>query len=97
MQTVLKRGSIDNPLNFDVGLIQLSFIPVKLREGLHFSAFHLNTGSAWITHSARDIARARKRPTQNLFEITNIYYVSADLGVTTLCRPAAGATAVASA
>ena len=47
---VLERGSIDNPLTFDVGLIQLSFIPVcspntcnisvKLREGLHFSAFH---------------------------------------------------------
>ena len=50
MQPVLERGSIDKPLTFDVGLIQLSFIPVcspntynisvKLREGLHFSAFH---------------------------------------------------------
>ena len=28
MQTVLEQGSIDNPLTFDVGLIQLSFIPV---------------------------------------------------------------------
>ena len=28
MQTVLKQGSIDKPLTFDVGLIQLSFIPV---------------------------------------------------------------------
>ena len=45
MQPVLERGSIDKPLTFDVGLIQLSFIPVcspntcnisvKLREGLH--------------------------------------------------------------
>ena len=49
MQTVLEQGSIDKPLTFEVGLIQLSFIPVcslntcnisvKLREGLHFSAF----------------------------------------------------------
>ena len=28
MQPVLERGSIDNPLNFDVGLIQLNFVPV---------------------------------------------------------------------
>ena len=52
MQTVLEQGSIDNPLTFDVGLIQLSFIPVcsllihatfqsNCAEGLHFSAFHL--------------------------------------------------------
>ena len=49
MQTVLEQGSIDKPLTFDVGLIQLSFIPVcslntcnisvKLFRGLHFSAF----------------------------------------------------------
>ena len=46
---MLERGSIDKPLTFDIGLIQLSFIPVyspntcnisvKLHEGLHFSAF----------------------------------------------------------
>ena len=50
MQPVLERGSIDNPLTFDVGLIQLSFIPVcspkhatfqsNCAEGLHFSTFH---------------------------------------------------------
>ena len=50
MQSVLERGSIDKPLTFDVGLIQLSFIPVcspntcnisvNCAEGLHFSAFH---------------------------------------------------------
>ena len=28
MQTVLEQGSIDKPLTFEVGLIQLSFIPV---------------------------------------------------------------------
>ena len=28
MQPVLEQGSIDKPLTFDVGLIQLSFIPV---------------------------------------------------------------------
>ena len=28
MQTVLEQGSIDKPLTFDVGLMQLSFIPV---------------------------------------------------------------------
>ena len=43
MQPVQERGSIDNPLTFDVGLIQISFIPVcspntcnisvKLRRG----------------------------------------------------------------
>ena len=54
MQTVLEQGSIDKPLTFDVGLIQLSFVPVSesdhlihatfqsnCAEGLHFSAFHL--------------------------------------------------------
>ena len=52
MQTVLEQGSIDKLLTFDVGLIQLSFIPVcslkihatfqsNCAEGLqHFSAFH---------------------------------------------------------
>ena len=28
MQHVLEQSSIDKPLNFDIGLIQLSFIPV---------------------------------------------------------------------
>ena len=28
MHTMVKQGSIDNPLTFDVGLIQISFIPV---------------------------------------------------------------------
>ena len=28
MQPVLERGSIDKPLTFDIGVIQLSFIPV---------------------------------------------------------------------
>ena len=39
MQTVLEQGSIDKPLTFDVGLIQLSFIPVcSLKKYMqHFS------------------------------------------------------------
>ena len=37
MQPVLERGSIDNPLIFDVGLIQLSFIPVCSPNTQHFS------------------------------------------------------------
>ena len=50
MQTVLEQGSIDKPLTFDVGLIQLSFIPVcslntcnisvKLCRGFALQAFH---------------------------------------------------------
>ena len=50
MQPVLERGFIDNPLTFDVGLIQLSFIPVcspntcnisvKLHRGFALYAFH---------------------------------------------------------
>ena len=51
MQTVLEQGSIDKPLSFDVGLIQLSFsyqsvhlihatFQSNCAEGLHFSAFH---------------------------------------------------------
>ena len=56
MQFVLELGSIDKPLTFDVGLIQLSFIPVCspntckgvfnpnvtifLPRVWHFSAFH---------------------------------------------------------
>ena len=55
MQLVLKRGSIDKPLTFDVVLIQLVFIPNACKgvfnanvaifqsncaEGLHFSDFH---------------------------------------------------------
>ena len=48
MQTVLEQGSIDKPLTFDIGLIQLSFIPVcslntcnisvKLCEGFNRAA-----------------------------------------------------------
>ena len=56
MYTVLGQGSIDKPLTFDVGLIQLSFIPVCLlntcnisvkycAEGLHFSTFHYSSGT----------------------------------------------------
>ena len=53
MQTVLEQGSIDKPLTFDVGLIQLSFIQYQsvhlihatfqsnCAEGLHFSAFFI--------------------------------------------------------
>ena len=50
MQTVLEQGSIDKPLTFDVGLIQLSFIPVcsintcnisvKLCRGFALQCFH---------------------------------------------------------
>ena len=49
MHTVLEQGSIDKPLTFDVGLIQLSFIPVsspntcnisvKLRRGFALQCF----------------------------------------------------------
>ena len=52
MQTVLEQGSIDKPLTFDVGLIQLSFIPVcslntcnisvKLCLGFALQCFSLN-------------------------------------------------------
>ena len=52
MQTVLEQGSIDKPLPFDVGLIQLSFIPVcslntcnisvKLCRGFALQCFSLN-------------------------------------------------------
>ena len=50
MQPVLEQGSIDKTLTFDVGLIELSFIPVcspntatfqsNCAEGLNFNAFH---------------------------------------------------------
>ena len=50
MQPVMEGGSIDKPLTFDVGLIQLAlYKSVHLihatshsncAEGLHFSAFH---------------------------------------------------------
>ena len=52
MQTVLEQGSIDKPLTFDVGLIQLSFIPVcslntcnisvKLCRGFALQCFSLS-------------------------------------------------------
>ena len=52
MQTVLEQGSIDKPLTFDVGLIQLSFIPVcslntcnisvKLCRGFALQCFSYN-------------------------------------------------------
>ena len=61
MQTVLKQGSIDEPLTFDVGLIQLSFIisnqsvhlihatfQSNCAEGLHFSAFHYYSNARCI-------------------------------------------------
>ena len=54
MQPVLKRGSIDKPQIFYVGLIQLSFsyqsvylihaiFQSNCAEGLHFSAFHYSS------------------------------------------------------
>ena len=51
MQPVLERGSIDKPLTFDVGFIQVSFhiyqsvhlihatFQSNCAQGLHFSAF----------------------------------------------------------
>ena len=55
MQTVLEQGSIDKPLTFDVGLIQLSFIPVcslntcnisvKLCRGFALQCFSLTLGA----------------------------------------------------
>ena len=61
MQPVLERGSIDKPLTFDIGLIQLSFIPVcspntvtfqsNRAEGLHFSAFHYNVIGSLIIYT----------------------------------------------
>ena len=63
MQTVLEQGSIDKPLTFDVGLIQLSFIPVcslntcnisvKLRRGFALQCFfHFNCKSAQLLTDA---------------------------------------------
>ena len=65
MQPVPERGSIDKSLTFDVGLMQLSFIPVcspntynisvKLYQGfaLLFCAFHFSTVSErWSNKTA---------------------------------------------
>ena len=41
MQSVLERGSIDNPLTFDVGLIQLTFIPVCLPNYYYYYYYEL--------------------------------------------------------
>ena len=46
MQPVLIQGSIDNPLTFDVGLIQLSFIPVcstKIAQRVYTLVFFIGT------------------------------------------------------
>ena len=58
MQTVLDQGSIDKPLTFDVGLIQLSFIPVcllntcnisvKLCRGFALQCFSLPKQFRWL-------------------------------------------------
>ena len=62
MQPVLEQGSIDKPLTFDVGLIQLSFIPVcspntcnisvKLCRGFALQCFSLSSvcGSKCVMH-----------------------------------------------
>ena len=63
MQTVLEQGSIDKPLTFDVGFIQLSFIPVcslntcnisvKLCGGFALQCFSL----LWL-HSLSGVIRS---------------------------------------
>ena len=66
MQPVLKRGSIDNPLTFDAGLIQLfSYQCVHLIHATyfsqiaHFSAFHL-CGNIIYANYARVVVRVHK-------------------------------------
>ena len=49
MQPVLERGSIDKPLTFDVGLIQLSFIPVCSPIIIH-ATFQLNCAEGLLFH-----------------------------------------------
>ena len=77
MQPVLERGSIYKPPTFDVGLIQLSFIPVcspnacnisvKMREGLHFSAFH------YYSDKVLYIQKRNKKTVIKLMIINNNY------------------------
>ena len=65
-----ERGSIDKPLTFDVGLIQLSFMPVcssntcnvsvKLRRGFALSAFHSSSKGNRSYTSARATTMAPK-------------------------------------
>ena len=84
MQTVLEQGSIDKPLTFDVGLIQLSFIPVcslntcnisvKLCEGLHFSAFHSVCVSVCFPYSGTSRNQAYKQQYQGLQRDTGMKY-----------------------
>ena len=69
---MLEQGSIDNPLTFDVGLIQLSFIPVcsllihatfqsNCAEGLHFSAFINRAGASSHVNGACEHAHIHER------------------------------------
>ena len=77
MQTVLEQGSIDKPLTFDVGLIQLSFIPVcslntcnisvKLCRGfaaLHYLGIDFSSNGAWDMHIKKLLDNARKKVNQ---------------------------------
>ena len=67
MQTVLEQGCIDKPLTFDVGLIQLSFIPVcslntcnisvKLCRGFALQCFLLLSVLGHSCPAGRQIAR----------------------------------------
>ena len=85
MQTVLKQGSIDKPLTFDVGMIQLSFIPVSslntatfqsnYAEGLHFSGFHsIGNQNTMIVYKMRD--RVPSERYSSVYNVLRLWKIS---------------------
>ena len=84
MQPVLERGSIDKPLTFDIGLIQLSSYQCvhlihatfqsNCSEGLHFSAFHSVCVSVCFPYSGTSRNQAYKQQYQRLQRDTGMKY-----------------------
>ena len=67
MQPVLERGSIDKPLTFDVGLMQLSFIPVcspntRVRE----------RGRSGGTEARRELGVRERSDLKELIKISSV-------------------------
>ena len=83
MHTVLEQGSMDKPLTFDVGLIQLSFIPVcslntcnisvKLCRGFALQCFSF-CQCVYFPYSGTSRNQAYKQQYQRLQRDTGMKY-----------------------
>ena len=89
MQTVLEQGSVDKPLTFDVGLIQLSSIPVCSLNTCNISVklcrgFALHCFSFILRICARRRYISKFTSERNVFSYSRDYQSLSNLQLITL-------------